>query len=129
MKKVKNFLKSGFEKVKKSKYKHIAGFMAFVMVFGMFGGFGGVAHKAASSTNGMYDDMYGVQADLYKAYSNSPFDVISDAVDSAVSAMGVGASKSESINSSYAPSYAPEAPMEDAVVSESDYYKYYNCFR
>ena len=116
MKKLFNLVKGGVDKVAKSKYKHIAGFLVFVMVIGMFGGFRGTFYHSSGIDS---SSMNNVQADIYSAYKYTAWDAVSDSISGVLA--GAGASKSESINSSYAPSYAPEAPMEDMIVSEKEY--------
>lgn len=109
-------LSNGFGKFKKSKYKHIVGFFAFVLIVGEFVSFG------AGMTKGI-DSMDNAQADLYRAYSAPSFtDIVADSVSGAMDMM---APEKESVN--YSPSWnldaaggsyeAPESP----VVSENDY--------
>lgn len=109
-------LSNGFGKFKKSKYKHIVGFFAFVLIVGEFVSFG------AGMTKGI-DSMDNAQADLYRAYSAPSFtDIVADSVSGAMDMM---APQKESVN--YSPSWnldaaggsyeAPESP----VVSENDY--------
>ena len=111
-------LSNGFGKFKKSKYKHIVGFFAFVLIVGEFVSFG------AGMTKGIDGNSMGdMQADLYKAYSAPSFtDIVADSVSGAMDMM---APEKESVN--YSPSWnldaaggsyeAPESP----VVSENDY--------
>ena len=111
-------LSNGFGKFKKSKYKHIVGFFAFVLIVGEFVSFG------AGMTSGIDSNSMGdMQADLYKAYSAPSFtDIVADSVSGAMDMM---APQKESVN--YSPSWnldaaggsyeAPESP----VVSENDY--------
>lgn len=112
-------LSNGFGKFKKSKYKHIVGFLVFVMIIGQFASFG----------NGMTSGIDSMESNLYQAYSAPSFsDVVSDSVSGALDMM---TPKKESIN--YMPSWsdnavggsgsydAPESPMESPVVSEQEY--------
>lgn len=109
-------LSNGFGKFKKSKYKHIVGFFAFVLIVGEFVSFG------AGMTKGI-DSMDNAQADLYRAYSAPSFtDIVADSVSGAMDMM---APQKESVN--YSPSWnldaaggSYEAP-ESLVVSENDY--------
>ena len=114
-------LSNGFGKFKKSKYKHIVGFFAFVLIVGEFVSFG------AGMTSGIDSNSMGdMQADLYKAYSAPSFtDIVADSVSGAMDMM---APQKESVN--YSPSWnldagdsydASESYMESPVVSENDY--------
>lgn len=113
-------LSNGFGKFKKSKYKHIVGFLVFVMIIGQFASFGN------GMTRGI-DSMDNAQANLYHAYSAPSFtDIVADSVSGAMDMM---APTKESVN--YSPSWsldaaggsydASESYMESPVVSENDY--------
>ena len=114
-------LSNGFGKFKKSKYKHIVGFFAFVLIVGEFVSFGAGMTKGIDS-NSMGD----MQADLYRAYSAPSFtDIVADSVSGAMDMM---TPEKESVN--YSPSWnldagdsydASESYMESPVVSENDY--------
>ena len=118
MKKLYNWGKGKVQKISQSKYKHVAGFLAFVMVIGLFGGFDGIGRGISSS----YDDMSAVHGDMYAAYKPSIFDTATDSIFNAVSGMGGMKSESAAIDREYdySANYAPEAP-ESPVVYENDY--------
>lgn len=119
MKKLYNWGKGKIQKISQSKYKHIAGFLAFVMVIGLFGGFNGMTRGIQSSNSSMNyaggldyaDAMVSVKGD---SYSGGFMDSISDAI----SGMGGGLKSESAMDYDY---YAPEAPMESPVVSEDEY--------
>lgn len=117
MKKLYNWGKGKIQKISQSKYKHVAGFLAFVMVIGLFGGFNGVTQGVSVG----YDSMNSLQADMYSAYKPSIFEIATDSISDAVSGMGGMKSESVAIDRDYNSNYAPEAPMESPVVSEKEY--------
>lgn len=113
MKKLYNWCKGKVQKISQSKYKHVAGFLAFVMVIGLFGGFNGVTCGTPSSNSSMNyaDAMVSVKGD---SYSGDFMDSISNAV------AGVGAGFKSEAAMDYE-SWPPEAPMESPVVTENEY--------
>lgn len=121
MKRLYNWCKSKVQKVGQSKYKHVAGFLAFVMIIGLFGGFNGMTRGIQSSSSSMNyaggssldyaDAMVSVKGDSYSGG-------FMDSISNAVAGLGGGSKSESAMDYDY---YAPEAPMESPIVSEDEY--------
>lgn len=115
MKKISNWVKDKVKVVSNSKYKHIAGFLVFVLVIGLFGGFSGIGNVKSYDSADMY---YGnTNGALVESMGSLKADIYSDSVSSIFD----GFTTESATDSSMGVYYEPESPSENQVVSERDY--------